>query len=126
LGDDACLLEDDNVSKASPAVEDDFRCDHEASNQVDMLIDQMAKGVSDATLPQDDDTQPVLEPMVVRQEVSDASIDRVAASGMPSRDKVVSLSGQRRRRSLARTSSVQRRARLLVAQACRGHGVWSG
>jgi hypothetical protein len=88
LGDDACLLEDDNVSKASPAAEDDFCCDHEASNQVDMLIDQIAKGVPDATHSQDNDTQPVLEPVVLRQEASDASIDRVAASEMLPRAKV--------------------------------------
>jgi hypothetical protein len=59
LGDDACLLEDDTVSKASPAVEDVFHCDPEASNQVDMLIDQIAKRVSDETRAQDDDTQSV-------------------------------------------------------------------
>jgi hypothetical protein len=90
LGDDACLLEDDNVSQAPPEAEEDFRCDHEASNQVDMLIDQIAKGVSDATHIQDDDTQPVLEPVVLGREAPDASIDRVAASEMPPRVKVVS------------------------------------
>ncbi|KAK2392456.1 hypothetical protein QL285_065814 [Trifolium repens] len=92
LGDDACLLEDDNVSKASPAADDDFRCDHEAINQVDMLIDQIAKGVPAATHAQEEDMQPVLEPAVVRQDASDASIDRVAASEMLPQDKVASVS----------------------------------
>jgi hypothetical protein len=35
LGDDACLLEDDSVSKASLDAADDYRFDPEASNQVD-------------------------------------------------------------------------------------------
>jgi hypothetical protein len=56
LGDDACLLEDDTVTKASHAAEDAFCADPEAINQVDMLIDQIAKGVSDETRAQDDDS----------------------------------------------------------------------
>ncbi|KAK2427387.1 heterogeneous nuclear ribonucleoprotein A0 [Trifolium repens] len=48
LGDDACLLEDDAASKASIDVDDESRGDPEASNQVDMLVDQLAKEVADA------------------------------------------------------------------------------
>jgi hypothetical protein len=110
LGGDACLLEDDTVSKASPAADEVFRCDPEASDQVDMLIDQMAKAVSDETHAKDDDMQsgklpvgshfdevagrprdrdlrqfsPVLEPVVSRPEASDASKARVAETVMPS------------------------------------------
>jgi hypothetical protein len=109
LGDDACLLEDDNVSKVSPAAENAFHCDPDACNQVDMLIDQIAKAVSDETHAQDDDAQPVkisvgsqsdevagrprerdlgqptpvLEPVVSRQEVADVSRNRVAETAMP-------------------------------------------
>jgi hypothetical protein len=103
LGDDACLLEDDTVSTVSPAAEDVFRCDPEASTKVDMLIDQIAKGVSDETHAQDDDTlsvkllvgsqskevagpsrefKSVLEPVVSTLEASNASIARVAESEM--------------------------------------------
>ncbi|KAK2395708.1 heterogeneous nuclear ribonucleoprotein A0 [Trifolium repens] len=107
LGDDACLLEDDTVSKASPAAEDVFHCDSEASDQVDMLIDQIAKGVSDETHAQKDDTQSVkildgaqssevagrprdgqfkcvLEPVVTRPDASDSSTARVAVTEMSS------------------------------------------
>jgi hypothetical protein len=63
LGGDACLLEDDTVSKASPAADEVFRCDPEASDQVDMLIDQMAKAVSDETHAKDDDMQSVKIPV---------------------------------------------------------------
>ncbi|KAK2452896.1 hypothetical protein QL285_000647 [Trifolium repens] len=106
LGDDACLLEDDTVSKVSPAAEDVFCGDPEANNQVDMLIDQIAKGVSDETRAQDDDTlsvkpyagsqsngeagrprdqvfchsSPVLEPVMSSPEHVNADIIRAAGS----------------------------------------------
>jgi hypothetical protein len=63
LGDDACLLEDDCVSKTSHAAEDDYQCDPEASKQVDMLIDQFAKGVTGESYSQGDDT---IGPILVR------------------------------------------------------------
>jgi hypothetical protein len=47
LGDDACLLEDDVASKVSINADDESRGDPEASNQVDMLVDQFAKEVAD-------------------------------------------------------------------------------
>jgi hypothetical protein len=47
LGDDACLLEDDATSKVSIDANDESRGDPEASNQVDMLVDQFAKEVAD-------------------------------------------------------------------------------
>jgi hypothetical protein len=49
LGDDACLMEDDVESKASLDADDESRGDPEASNQVDMLVDHIAKEVEDAT-----------------------------------------------------------------------------
>jgi hypothetical protein len=49
LGDDACLLKDDSVSKASLVADDDCRIDPEASNHVDMMVDHIAQGVVDAS-----------------------------------------------------------------------------
>jgi hypothetical protein len=115
LGDDACLLEDDSVSKASLDAADDYQCDPEASNQVDRLFDHMAKGVMDASQAQSDDSQsvqildwaqsneggghlgernlghftPVLEPVVVRPDASDACIARVVKTEMLSQKQVV-------------------------------------
>jgi hypothetical protein len=50
LGDDACLLEDDVASKASHPADNEYLGDPEASNQLDMFVDQFANGVSDAQL----------------------------------------------------------------------------
>jgi hypothetical protein len=116
LGDDACLLEDDSVSKASLIAEDDYRCDPEASNQVDRLFDQFVKGATDATQSQGDDSQSVkirdwaqsnedgghmgdrdlghfntvLEPEMLIPDASVASIARVAETEMLSQKQVVS------------------------------------
>jgi hypothetical protein len=100
LGDDACLLEDDTVSKASFVADEDSRCDPEASNQVDMMVDQMAKGVADSTHRLGDDTRFVkshdlskeagwdqghlLEPVVGSTDSSNASIARVAETEVTS------------------------------------------
>jgi hypothetical protein len=111
LGDDACLVEDEVDSKASQAVDDECWDDPEASNNVDMLVDQLAKGVADENrkvsqvqdaatqsgkilektqaqeLSQDDGVRahglfkPVLEP-IVKSLDSGASIDRVAETEM--------------------------------------------
>jgi hypothetical protein len=100
LGDDACLFEDDTVSKTSHATEDDYQCDPEASKQVDMLIDQFAKGVTGESFSQGDDTQSVeipdrahsdevdgRAPAANQPATSDASVVREAVSGLnvPSR-----------------------------------------
>jgi hypothetical protein len=47
LGDDACLLADDEGSKASLVADDDCWEDPEACNHVDILVDKLAKGVVD-------------------------------------------------------------------------------
>jgi PIN domain nuclease of toxin-antitoxin system len=73
LGDDACLLEDEVGSKASVAVEDECWEDSEGSNHVDMLVDNMAKGVVDEQGAQ----EVVIEPDP-RSPVTDASVDCVA------------------------------------------------
>jgi hypothetical protein len=111
LGDDACLLEDDLEAKALPVAEDECRCDTEASNQVDMLVDRIAQGVADASQTQSDDTQyvkildrsicqdsvgrpvdlsnfnTILEPVLVRPDTSDASSARLVDAGEPSLDQ---------------------------------------
>jgi hypothetical protein len=111
LGDDACLIEDDLVSKASLAAEDDCRCDPEASNQVDLLVDQIAQGVVDASQTRREDMQSVtilnrslskksagrlgdqgnfntiLEPVVVSPVTSDARSARLVDTGVPSLDR---------------------------------------
>jgi hypothetical protein len=108
LGDDACLLEDDLEAKALPVAEDECRCDPEASNQVDMLVDRIAQGVADASQTQSDDTQSVkildrsisqdsvgrlgdssnfntiLEPVFVRPGTSNASLARLVDAEEPS------------------------------------------
>jgi hypothetical protein len=98
LGDDACLLEEDTVSKASQAAEDDYQCDPEASKQVDMLIDQFAKGVTGESYSQGDDTQSVeipvrgqsggedeRAPAVNQPAASDASVVAVSGHNMHTR-----------------------------------------
>jgi hypothetical protein len=98
LGDDACLMEEDTVSKASQAADDDYQCDPEASQQVDRLIDQFAKGVSGESYSQGDDMQSVEIPvreqaggvderaLVVNQPAaSDASVVAMSGLKMPTR-----------------------------------------
>jgi hypothetical protein len=98
LGDDACLLEEDTVSKASQAADDDYQCDPEASQQVDRLIDQFANGVSGESYSQGDDMQSVEIPvreqaggvderaLVVNQPAaSDASVVAMSGLKMPTR-----------------------------------------
>jgi hypothetical protein len=41
------MLEDDIASKVSLVVDDDCRGDLQASNHVEMLVDQLAQGVAD-------------------------------------------------------------------------------
>ncbi|KAK2362426.1 hypothetical protein QL285_087490 [Trifolium repens] len=124
LGDDACLIEDEVESKASLAADDDCWGDLEASNNVDMLVDQLAHGVVDenrkASQVQDAATQsvkivekmqahessqdegarahglykPVLEPLVKSLD-SGASIDRVAGTEMSPFDPPI-VSGPRK------------------------------
>jgi hypothetical protein len=108
LGDDACLLKDDSVSKASLVADDNCRIDPEASNHVDMMVDHIAQGVVDASQTQSDDTQSVkildrslskkavgrpgdqglfntiLEPIVVSPDSSDTSLAREVANEVPS------------------------------------------
>ncbi|KAK2455218.1 hypothetical protein QL285_002693 [Trifolium repens] len=43
LGDDACVPDDDSVSRASLCANEELHCDPEASNQVDMLVDHITK-----------------------------------------------------------------------------------
>jgi hypothetical protein len=115
LGDDACLPEDDVGSKASVAADDECWDDPEASNNVDMLVDQLAQGVENeickATQGRDAATQSakifekkqaqdsgqdegvgahgpfntVLEP-IIKSLDSGASIDQVAETEMSSLD----------------------------------------
>jgi hypothetical protein len=59
LGDDACLREDDVGSKASPAADDNCWDDPEASNHVDVLVDELAKGVADVKGAHDTVLEPV-------------------------------------------------------------------
>jgi hypothetical protein len=111
LGDDACLIEDEAESKASLAADEECWDDPEASNNVDMLVDQLVQGVADenckASQVQDEATpsvkiiekaqaqelsqdegvrahgrfNTVLEP-IVKSLDSGASIDRVAETEM--------------------------------------------
>ncbi|KAK2351443.1 heterogeneous nuclear ribonucleoprotein A0 [Trifolium repens] len=67
LGNDACLLEDDTMSKASPAAEDVFHCDPKARRPRDQDLRQF---------------KTVLEPVVSRPEASEANIACVAETEM--------------------------------------------
>jgi hypothetical protein len=68
LGDDPCLFEEDTVSRASLVANDEFHCDLEASNQVDMLVDQLAKGMGEEECVGTHKENPIVSPAAEAQE----------------------------------------------------------
>jgi hypothetical protein len=118
LGDDACLLEDDTGSTASLAAADDCRCDPEASNQVDMLVDQIAQRVAEASQSQGEDRSipqkevgrlgdqgQILEPVIASPDTSDASLARAEKEATPQ-----VLDGPRKKGEASRLSEVLKSA----------------
>jgi hypothetical protein len=117
LGDDACLLQDDVGSKALLVGDDESWDDPEASNHVDMLVDNLATGVPDGNckLSQGIFAQPqsmqveegeggrasspfntVLEPIVLST-ASGSNVERVTQKEMLPLDRVPPIvSGPRR------------------------------
>jgi hypothetical protein len=131
LGDDACLMEDDVESKVSLDADNESRGDPEASNQVDMLVDQIAKEVEDvnciASQQQEDAMQPVrtsgtpqvaragcrdqgsintvLEPTVIGSASSGGGVDCVAETMMttqkPDKPVEVHVTSNQRKRTVS-------------------------
>jgi hypothetical protein len=67
LGDDACLFERDTVSRASLVANDDFHGDLEASNLVDMLVDQLANGMGEEECVGTHKQNPIISPAAEAQ-----------------------------------------------------------
>jgi hypothetical protein len=68
LGDDACLFEEDTILRASLVAYDEFHCDLEASNQVNILVDQLARGMGEEECVGTHKENPIVSPVAEAQE----------------------------------------------------------